>query len=144
MTKRRNRTDAPMNQHLIMKDGMAWIDPPEGVELRIDVEILLWAQFCTARIASDWTTVDLVQLAKVVALETDMRELKKDLNAEGYLVDDKPNKLVSVIDLMQKQQLSIIRSMNLNVRSSSPEVMAKAVDNAMKHQVSADSDMLLM
>ena len=153
MSKRRGRTDAVMHNHRAIAAGLEWIDPPDGVELRDEVDCLIWAQFTLSRLVNDWTAADLVQLGKIVMLESDLRKLTQELHdGEGYMLDytdsmgnelQKENPIVSTIDKVQKQQLSIIRSMGLNTPPTDPRTMEKARKNAQNYVESLGDDPLL-
>ena len=101
---------------------------PIGVELRSDEEMTIWCQFTRARAREDWRDMDLILLAKVVRIEADIRKYQETLDRSGVIIKNKretlvANPLLSVIDTLQRQQLSIIRSMSLNQQASDPRTL---------------------
>ena len=101
---------------------------PAGVELRSEAELIIWHQFTRARARSDWRDMDLILLAKVVKMEADIRAAQIELDAMGMMVENKrgtpiPNSLLSVIDVLKRRQLAVIRSMSLNQTASDPRTI---------------------
>jgi len=108
---------------------------PQGVELRSDEERVIWGQFTRARAREDWRENDLLLLAKVVRMEADIRKHQEDVDAQGWIVENQrgtkiPNPLVSIIDTIERRQMSAIRSLGLNQMASDPRtVNGKAKQN---------------
>ena len=78
-----------------------------------------------ARATEDWRDTDLILLAKIVKMEADIRDAKVQLDAAGILVENKRgtqilNLLISVIDILERRQLALIRSVSLNQTASEP------------------------
>ena len=101
---------------------------PAGVELRSEAELIIWVQFTRARARSDWRDMDLILLAKVVKMEADIRAAQIELDAMGMMVENKrgtpiPNSLLSVIDVLKRRQLMVIRSMSINKTASDPRTI---------------------
>lgn len=101
---------------------------PDGVELRNDDELIIWAQFTRARANDGWRDFDLLLVAKAVRLEADIRKHQKTLDRMGVIVKNDrgtpiPNPFISIIDSLQRQQLSIIRSLSLNQTSQDPRTL---------------------
>lgn len=108
---------------------------PQGVELRSDEELVIWEQFTRARTREDWRDMDLILLAKVVRMESDIRKHQDTLDRSGVLIQNKrgtfvPNPLISVIDTLERRQLAVIRSMSLNQMASDPRTINGAAQNA--------------
>jgi hypothetical protein len=142
--KYRLGSDSAYGQHIAATSGLDWIDVPDGVSLQSEQAQLIWAQFTQSRLVEDWTLADLVQLGKVVQMESDMRDLWAEYHDHEIMEDGELNpirdKLMKHIDPIQKQQLSIIRSMGLNTPSTDPRTMAKAVENVRNHQATAEKN----
>ena len=101
---------------------------PEGVILRDDDEMVIWRQFTNARAPSDWRDMDLILLAKIVRVEADIRKHQKTLDATGPLMKNPRgtpvcNPMLSYIDILQRQQLAIIRSLSLMQTDSDPRTL---------------------
>lgn len=108
---------------------------PQGIELRTDEELVIWEQFTRARAREDWRDMDLLLLAKVVRMEADIRQHQETLDRSGVLIQNKrgtlvPNPLISVIDTLERRQLSVIRSMSLNQQASDPRTLNGAAKAA--------------
>ena len=101
---------------------------PAEFELRSEAELIIWHQFTRARARSDWRDMDLILLAKVVKMEADIRAAQIELDAMGMMVENKrgtpiPNSLLSVINVLKRRQLAVIRSMSLNQTASDPRTI---------------------
>lgn len=127
MAKQRSHTDSQLGAVSLFQGAIRDVHVPDGLELRPEEEII-WRQFSRARIAGDWKEMDLVLLWKTVRLEADMRRHQATLDREGVIVENArgtqiENPLLRVIDLLQRQQMSIIRSMSLTTNYSDPRVL---------------------
>lgn len=144
--KQRLGKNSPISEYMAVNHSLDWIEPPEGVDLRHDKDRLTWAQWSMSRLASDWTVSDLSQLGKVIKMEVDIREMWDQIHSEGIMLYDEDkdrkyeNPILSTLCKVQKDQLSIIRSMGLNTPSTDPRTMAKAVENVRNHQAIAEKN----
>ena len=69
--------------------------------------------------------MDLILLTKIVKMEADIRAAQIELDSIVMMVENKhgtpiPNSLLSVIDILKRRQLTVIRSMSLNQMASDP------------------------
>ena len=108
--------------------SMSSVPLPEGIELRSDLELIIWDQFSRARAREDWRDMDLLLLAKVVRMEADIRRHQETLDRSGVLIKNKRetlvvNPLIAVIDTLERRQLAVIRSMSLNQMHSDPRTI---------------------
>jgi hypothetical protein len=115
--------------------AMQSIPLPEGIELRSDLEVVIWDQFTRARAREDWRDMDLLLLAKVVRMEADIRRHQETLDRTGVLIKNKretmvANPLLSVIDMLERRQLAVIRSMSLNQMHADPRTINGSAQNA--------------
>ena len=99
-----------------------------GLELRSKAELIIWHQFTRACVRSDWRDMDLILLAKIVKMEADIRKAQIELDAMRMMVENKcgipiPNPLLSVIDTLERRQLTVIRSMPLKQTASDPRTI---------------------
>ena len=72
--------------------------------------------------------MDLILLAKIVKMEADIRAAQIELDAMGMMVENKrgtpiSNSLLSVIDVLKRRQLAVIRLMSLNQTASDPRAI---------------------
>jgi hypothetical protein len=107
---------------------MSDVPLPDGIELRSDLERTIWHQISRARAREDWRDMDLILLAKIVRMEADIRTAQRELDEVGMMVENKrgtpiPNPLLSVIDILERRQLAVIRSMFLNQTASDPRTL---------------------
>ena len=112
-------------------DASQDVEVPAGVVLRSDEERVIWSQFTRARARSDWRSMDLLLLGKVVRVEADIRKYQDVLDSEGMVLLNARgtqivNPLVSVLDTMLRQQLALIRSMSLNATTDVRQVQSAA------------------
>jgi hypothetical protein len=108
--------------------SMSSVPLPEGIELRTDLERVIWDQFSRARAREDWRDMDLLLLAKVVRMEADIRRHQETLDRSGVLIKNKretlvANPLLAVIDTLERRQLAVIRSMSLNQMHADPRTI---------------------
>ena len=101
---------------------------PFGITLRSEEEQEIWGAFTRARARDDWRDMDLILLSKVVRLEADIRKHNGLLERTSVIIQNKKgtmveNPLLRVIDTLQRQQLSVIRSMSLNQTASDPRTI---------------------
>ena len=80
--------------------------PPAGIKLRNENEHLIWSQFTHAHAKSDWRSMDLTPIAKIVRMEADIRIASAELDAVVIMVENKrgtpiPNLMSSVIDTLE-------------------------------------------
>ena len=54
---------------------------PAGVELRSEVELIIWHRFIRPCARSDWRDMDLFLLTKIVRMEVDFRVAQIELDA---------------------------------------------------------------
>ena len=124
---------------------------PQGVDLRSDEEMVIWDQVTRARAREDWRDMDLILLAKVVRMESDIRKHQETLDKSGVLIQNKrgtliPNPLLAVIDTLERRQMAIIRSMSLNQMHSDPRTInasARATVDAQSTMQSFNDDDLI-
>ena len=112
----KNTSSAMINAYSEAKSA---VQLPETVELRDDLELVLWNQFTRARAPNDWREADLIVVSKIVRLESDIRKYQKALDDEGAIVKNPrgtqiENPLFRVIDTLQRQQLALMRNIALN------------------------------
>ena len=103
---------------------------PEGVKLT-EAEAELWPYFARARPRDQWRELDLILLAKIVMLEVDIRRLFEEWRQTGAVIENKRgtpinNPILGAYDLLVRQQLSIIRSLSLNVQPGDPRTNVAA------------------
>ena len=77
------------------------------------------------RSKEDWRDMELILLAKIVNREAVIRATQVELDAAGMMVENKrgtqiPNPLISVTDILERRQLTVIRSMFLNQTTHDP------------------------
>ena len=107
---------------------------PEGVTLRDDGEHVIWGQFSRARARDDWRDMDLILLTKIVKMESDIRKHQAALDKTGVLLENKrgtmvANPLLTVIDMLERRQMAVIRSMSLNQQASDPRTINASAKN---------------
>ena len=78
-----------------------------------------------------WREFDLLLIAKMVVLEINLRKHNAALEAAGPIIENGrgtmvENPLLRVIDTLQRQQLSVIRSLSLGVSSQAAQDMNKS------------------
>ena len=116
---------------------METVPLPDGVTLRDDDERVIWGQFSRARAREDWRDMDLILLTKIVKMESDIRKHQAALDETGVLLENKrgtmvANPLLTVIDMLERRQMAVIRSMSLNQQASDPRTINASAKNETK------------
>ena len=111
------------------------IDPPKGITISGEEHQALWDQYTSARDITTWRQMDLLLIAKIVDKEMDIRKHKALLDRTSVLIENKRgtmivNPLINVIDIYERSQLSIIRSLSLGVHAGE----ARGLNNAGQRQ----------
>ena len=91
---------------------------PEGVILRSEDEMIIWRQFTRARALNDWRDCDLLIIEQAVKAKADIRKYQIELDKTGaILINERGtpvvNPLVSIVDTLTRQFLSLSRSISL-------------------------------
>jgi len=91
---------------------------PAGVILRSEDEMVIWRQFTRARAFNDWRDCDLLIIEQAVKAKADIRKYQIDLDKTGaILINERGtpvcNPLVSIVDTLTRQFLSLSRSISL-------------------------------
>jgi hypothetical protein len=111
--------DSHLNVIRLVSELSEAIPLPTGVSLRNESEMVIWHQFTQSRTRDGWREVDLITVGKCVRLEADIRMHQENLDQQGAIsINDKGvqviNPLVGLVDLLQRQQLTLTRSISLN------------------------------
>tara|TARA_R110000803_G_scaffold72752_4_gene136474 strand:- start:8838 stop:9314 length:477 start_codon:yes stop_codon:yes gene_type:complete len=111
------------------------VQPPEGVELRNEQEMIIWRQFTRVRTREDWRDMDLILLSKIVKMEADIRKHQETLDRSGIIIQNKrgtlvTNPLLNVVDMLERRQMAVIRSMSLTQQHSDPRTINAAAKTA--------------
>ena len=125
---RKTRRDSEAGRVQAAQDAAEPIEPPDGVDLPTDEHRKLWALFSRSRPRESWREFDLVLLGKVVGLEVQIRKNQRQLDDTGPVVENQrgtlvENPLVRVVDTLQRQQLAVVRTLSLGVRSDNARAM---------------------
>ena len=91
---------------------------PSGVILRSEDEMIIWRQFTRARAFNDWRDCDLLIIEQAVKAKADIRKYQIELDKTGaILINERGtpvvNPLVSIVDTLTRQFLSLSRSISL-------------------------------
>ena len=91
---------------------------PAGVILRSEDEMIIWRQFTRARAFNDWRDCDLLIIEQAVKAKADIRKYQIELDKTGaILINERGtpvvNPLVSIVDTLTRQFLSLSRSISL-------------------------------
>ena len=119
-TAGRNRSpvDSVNGEIKARQDAAVDVEPPPDLEPLTDQERTWWNVYRSARASSDWRTVDLFQLHRLVKLESRLAMLNAELRDAPILVPKGPvmgeNPLFAVHDRVLKQIMTIVRSLHLN------------------------------
>jgi hypothetical protein len=93
------------------------VSTPADIKLTPE-EAALWPDFASTRARADWRAFDLRQLGKVVKLEAAIWRHQAMLDDTGPIIRQAngtqvANPLISIIEKLQRQQLSLMRALSL-------------------------------
>lgn len=129
-------SDSKAAQAARAADVKTTIPPPDGVRLRTKAARLLWDQYTSSRLSSDWLVADLILVGELVDTVLRERKLRTRLEKEGYTYEDekgalKANPLANEVGRAVNQKLSIYRMLGFssaNVSVSSRNAAPKSTD----------------
>lgn len=110
----------------------------------------LWPVYTRARMADDWRDFDLLLLAKLCNLEVDIRRNQAVLDHSKTLIPGPKgmpmeHPLIRVIDLLTRQQLSIMRVLSMSIPTNAPQTKRGHALQAKKfrHVIENDNEGLI-
>ncbi|MBB2496839.1 hypothetical protein [Aquipseudomonas ullengensis] len=132
---RRDRSDTPQRKAALLAMMQESIALPTGCAFASDEEKTLWAIYTQARVPDDWRCLDLLNLFKVVQMETQIREQSRLLEVEGYMQGAAGGKLVKnprlgVVRSLQMLQLQLLRVLKIHAIPDTPSNMASRARDA--------------
>ena len=86
--------------------------PPAHVKLR-DSDKPYWDSIIAARARDEWTPVSLVLAAQLARCQSDIEIEQATLTVEGNVIDNKVNPRATVIDVLAKRQMALMRSLRM-------------------------------
>jgi hypothetical protein len=105
------------------------LTPPDHVSLR-DGDMAYWNCIVTARARDTWTQIDLTTAANLARTQADVERLQKQLDAEGYMLGDKANPLVIVVNTLSRRALSLARALHVHAEATVGAVKDASIDTA--------------
>jgi len=145
MAKNRSDSNSVAGEMALIKDAEGVISPPDGYTLDSVAEEKMWNIVTSARAKSDWRQIDLLIVHKIVKCETKLRDLERQLEMEGDVIENArgtpmPNPLASMINTQQQRQITLLLKINvmqnpisakdLNARGVAVEEKRKDMENA--------------
>lgn len=128
------------------------IPVPALVRLVDDDEHAHWQALTALREPADWRPADLILVGRIASLGGQIRRAQARLDAEGLIVQSArgspaAHPLLAAIDLLQRQQLAIYRTLGLGHGTTVPAVLNRTGQAAARTRLgmaeSADDDGLL-
>lgn len=98
---------------------------PAGAILRSDEDFIIWDQLTRARALIDWRECDLLIIEQAAQTVADIRRYRAELSAEGARIENDRgtlvvNPLVSIIDTLVRQLLSLNRAIGMMQTETDP------------------------
>ena len=85
-------------------------DVPEGYSFS-NAEMLRWEQYSSLKLRADWRLSELLVLSDIIVLDSQINEVQLSLDLEGFVVDGKPNPLISVLSQFRTAKHRLLRSL---------------------------------
>ena len=141
-TRRRTASDSVQAQMAREQAATQVVDPPVGTVWPTEEHRLLWGQLSTARLASDWSVADLVQLVDLVNVECRLRSLETQLGMEGDVIINRhgepaPNPLTHLVNQRRSQKLSLLRNLGISARDKGSEQSIRRAAPSVEEQQAA-------
>lgn len=114
---RRPRSDSATAKILAFKRQRTFA-VPESVTLR-DCDRPFWVAGLAAR--DDWATHELILLAHLARALADHERLQNEIDAEGVVLDGKPNVKCALAELSIRRALSLTRHLQIHARATRGE-----------------------
>ena len=87
-------------------------EPPAQMILR-DSDRPFWDAIITGRAYEEWTAVTLVLAVQLARTQADIEQETATLVAEGSILDGKVNPRCQVIDVLEKRQMALLRTLRM-------------------------------
>lgn len=118
------------------------LDPPEHVALRPG-DRPYWDAIVTARARDTWNDVDLTTAANLARSQADIERLQRDVDAEGYVIDDKINPKAKLVETLSRRTVALSRVLHVHAEATvgRSEDAANALQN--ERQARQDHDDLI-
>jgi len=104
------------------------LDPPAHVTLRPG-DRPFWDAIVTARARDTWTGPDLVTAANMARSQADIERLQSEVDAEGYVVDDKISAKAKLVETLSRRV--VVLAAALHVHALSTQGRARDAGNAL-------------
>ena len=121
------------------------IEPPAGYKFSNAQERKVWKALVAGRAASDWRELDLFSVWKIMKLEVEAQQQQKLLEEEGAVIVGArggpiENPRMRILDVLERRQIALLRTISLNVTKSDPRVVKRQAETAQKAAAVAMKD----
>ena len=121
------------------------VELPAGYKFKNKQEERVWDVLAAARVPSDWREHDLLTLYKIMKLEIELKVQQAHFEKEGALLEGArggpiENPRCRILDVMERRQLALIRSLSMNVTGSDTRVMKRQAATAQNTKAIAQSN----
>ncbi len=113
-TDKRARTDtAKAAVEAAQNAALPPLDPPECVTLR-PADRPFWDRIVLSKARDNWTDVDLVSAAQLARAQSDIEELQRQIDVDGYVVDGKINPAAQMLETLSKRAIALTRVLQVH------------------------------
>ena len=109
------------------------IPVPDSYSFDSELDMSVWRQYTSLRLASDWRDADLLAVAKCVVYERDIREATRivdrdglivpKINAKGEQVGEEEHPASKARNSMINQLINLHRALSINQLASDPRTL---------------------
>ena len=118
LTPKRNRSDsAAAAVRAAQAVALGPIDPPAHVALR-EGDRPFWNAIVTSRARDTWTLPDLCTAGNMARAQADIERLQVQLDAEGYMLDGKPNPVAALVDVLTRRTVALSRALHVHAQAT--------------------------
>ena len=144
MTSKRKRADSTAAAVAAAQAAaLGPLAPPAHVTLRAH-DLPFWVGIVQARPRDTWTDTDLVMAASLARTQADIQTLQAVVDAEGMILDGKPNPACELLEKATRRAMALGRSIAVNTMATvgrSADI-AKSATLEREAQQSADDDLI--
>lgn len=113
-TDKRARTDtAKAAVEATQNAALPPLDPPMCVTLR-PADRPFWDRIVQSKARDNWTDVDLVSAAQLARAQSDIEELQRQIDVDGYVVDGKINPAAQMLETLSKRAIALTRVLQVH------------------------------
>ncbi|AFK62786.1 putative TerS protein [Advenella kashmirensis WT001] len=89
------------------------LDPPDCITLR-PADRPFWDRIVLSKARDNWTDVDLVSAAQLARAQSDIEELQRQIDVDGYVIEGKINPAAQMLETLSKRAIALTRVLQVH------------------------------